>query len=84
MTTSSDEIFARLRDILVESFELDAEQVTREAQLREDLDLDSIDAIDFMVTLEEAGGLRVEEEELRGLRRFRDLVELVSGKLGAK
>ena len=70
--------------LLVRQFDVPADAVRLDAHLFEDLDLDSIDAIDFMVTLEEAAGVRVEEEELRALRYFRDLVELVYGKLGAK
>jgi acyl carrier protein len=81
---SKDEVAQWVAGLLVRQFEVPAEAVQLDAHLFEDLDLDSIDAIDFMVTLEEAGGLRVEEEELRGLRYFRDLVELVHGKLGAK
>lgn len=81
MTASRDEIFARLRDILVESFELDAASVTRDARLREELDLDSIDAIDLAVRLEEETGLKVEDEELRGVRRVDDVVELVHAKV---
>jgi acyl carrier protein len=81
---SKEEVVEWVAGLLVRQFEVRADAIHLDAHLFEDLDLDSIDAIDFMVTLEEAGGLRVEEEELRGLRRFRDLVELVSGKLGAK
>ena len=70
--------------LLAKQFDVPKDAITLDAHLFEDLDLDSIDAIDFMVTLEEKGGVRVEEEDLRGLRFFRDLVELVAGKLGAK
>ena len=70
--------------LLVKQFNVPKGAITPEAHLFEDLDLDSIDAIDFMVTLEEKGNVRVEEEELRALRYFRDLVELVAGKLGAQ
>jgi len=81
---SREEVSEWVAGLLVRQFEVPAGAIHLDAHLFEDLDLDSIDAIDFMVTLEEAGGLRVEEEDLRALRRFRDLVELVYGKLGAK
>ena len=73
-----------LADLLVRQFEVPAEKISPEAHLFEDLDLDSIDAIDFMVTLEDLTGLRVEEDELRRLRRFQDIVELVHGKLASR
>ena len=81
MKASRDEILARLGAILAESFELEAERVTRDARLREDLDLDSIDAIDLAVRLEEETGLKLDDEELRGLRRVGDVVELLHAKL---
>jgi acyl carrier protein len=81
---SREEVAKWVAELLVQQFEVPPSAIQLEAHLFEDLDLDSIDAIDFMVTLEEAGGLRVEEEDLRALRYFRDLVELVYGKLGAK
>jgi acyl carrier protein len=81
---SREEVAEWVAGLLVRQFEVPAGAIHLDAHLFEDLDLDSIDAIDFMVTLEEAGGLRVEEEDLRALRRFRDLVELVYGKLGAQ
>ena len=77
------EIAAWLAEVLVAQFEVPADLIAPEALLADDLDLDSIDSIDFMVTLEEKTGMRVEEEELRSLRCFQDMVELVYGKLAA-
>ena len=79
-----DEVALWVAGLLVKQFEVPRDAIVPDAHLFEDLDLDSIDAIDFMVTLEEKGDVRVEEEELRALRTFRDLVALVAGKLGAK
>lgn len=76
-----DEIFLRLQTILVESFELDEEEIRLEAHLIDDLDLDSIDAIDLAVGLEKELGLEVTEEELRGLQRIENIIELVSNRL---
>ena len=45
---SKDEIFVKLREILVSVFELEESEVTPEALLGDDLDLDSIDAIDLV------------------------------------
>ncbi len=78
-----DQIFERLADVLERQFEVPGHAISLGAHLFEDLDLDSIDAIDFMVTLEEETGMRVEEDELRALRRVEDIVELVFTKLTA-
>ncbi|MCF0241106.1 MAG: acyl carrier protein [Treponema sp.] len=51
MTT--DEIFSKLKTILVDEFEIDEADVTPDALLGDDLDLDSIDAIDLIVKMKE-------------------------------
>ena len=80
---TQDEVFAWLAQALVDQFEVPPAAITPQALLKDDLDLDSIDSIDFVVTLEAEAGIRVEDEELRGLRRFQDMVELVHRKLTA-
>ena len=48
-----DEIFQRLRSYLVDLFDIPADQISLDSRLREDLDLDSIDAVDLIVKLQE-------------------------------
>lgn len=79
-----EEIIARIRNVLVDSFEIPAERVTLEARLMDDLELDSIDAIDMAVQIQEITGVRVEEEELRQLRTVGDTVDLVTKLLTRK
>jgi acyl carrier protein len=71
------EIFDALVAKMVEMFELEPESLTLETNLFKDLDLDSIDAIDLAVQLQELTGQKVEEESLRGLRTVSDVVDLV-------
>lgn len=77
------QIFERVRSIMVETFELDAEDVQLQSRLYEDLDLDSIDALDMVVKLQELIGRRVDEDELRSLRTVSDVVEMVTAALPA-
>ena len=81
MKNTKEEIFARVQEILTESFDLQPEDVHLDSHLIDDLDLDSIDAIDLAVGLEEEVGLKVEEEELREIRLVGDIVDLVYSKL---
>jgi acyl carrier protein len=76
-----EEILARVTAILVDSFALEPGLVTPTAHLVDDLDLDSIDAIDMVVRLQEETGLDVEEEELKQIRLVRDVVDLIDRKL---
>ena len=80
---TKDEVGAWLAKVLVDQFDVPPSAITPQALLSDDLDLDSIDSIDFVVTLEAEAGIRVADEELRGLRRFQDMVELVHRKLAA-
>jgi acyl carrier protein len=76
-----DEILARVQELLVTSFQLDAKAVAPEARLFEELGLDSIDAIDMVVHLQEWTGRRVAEEALRKVRTVNDIVALVEAHL---
>ena len=79
---TKEEIFERVRTILVDSFELDLQSVHPTAHLMEDLDLDSIDAIDMAVAIESETGIDVSEAELRSLRIVQDAVDLIHRRLG--
>jgi acyl carrier protein len=77
------EILRRVVEVLANSFDLDPGQIHPTSHLFEDLDLDSIDAIDLVVGLEEETGLDVNEDELKAIRVVQDVVDLVHRKLGA-
>ena len=79
---TKEEIFEKIRTILVDSFELDLQSVHPTAHLMDDLDLDSIDAIDLAVAIESETGLDVSETELRSLRVVQDAVDLIHRRLG--
>jgi acyl carrier protein len=78
-----DEIFAQVRDLLAKSFEIDPALIKPEAMLFQELELDSIDAIDMVVQLQEWTGRYVPEESLRGIRTVDDVVSLVESHLAA-
>ena len=71
------EILDEISGNLVEMFELDPKLVTPEARLVEDLDLDSIDAVDLAAKMQELTGKRLAEEDLRSLRTIEDVVVVV-------
>ena len=74
---SREEIFATLRDALVELFELDAERVTLEANLYQDLEIDSIDAVDLIDHIKRQTGKKIAAEESKAVRTVGDVVEAV-------
>ncbi len=72
-----DEIFATLRDALVELFELDAAQISLDANLYEDLEIDSIDAVDLIDHIKRQTGKKIAAEEFKAVRSVGDVVEAV-------
>ncbi len=78
---SKDEIFKRLRDVLVAGFELRDEQIVPTARLIDDLELDSLDLVDFAVRLEQRVDLEIAEDELKGIKTVQDIVDLAYQKL---
>lgn len=78
---SRDEIQKQLFDILKQEFALTDGQLSPTAHLVDDLDLDSIDAIDLAVRLEETLGIQLREEELKAIRTVQDVVDTVHERL---
>jgi acyl carrier protein len=76
-----EQIFAQVRDLLAKSFEIDPAAIKPESLLFQELELDSIDAIDMVVQLQEWTGRYVPEEALRGIRTVADVVALVEAHL---
>lgn len=68
---------ALLRKIFRAEFEIEPEGVVPTARLREDLDLDSIDAVALAARLEAEIGLVLKDESLRELRTVADVMALV-------
>lgn len=70
-----DVIFNELRTTLAELFELDPARVTLDARLSDDLEIDSIDAIDLMDRLRRQTGRKISVESFRSVRTVGDLVQ---------
>lgn len=71
---SRAEILREIQLMMKELFELDAARVQPDARLIEDLELDSLDAIDLAVKVEETTGIAFDEDKLRQLRTVEDVI----------
>ena len=71
---TNEELFIMLSDILVEDFEVEAEDLSLDANLYEDLDLDSIDAVDLVVKLREKTGKKIEPDDFKQVRTVNDVI----------
>lgn len=72
-----EDILAAIKTIMVEMFEVDDTLIIPEARLYEDLDFDSIDAIDMIVRLKEMTGKAVKPEDFKSARTIKDVVDVV-------
>jgi len=80
---SRDAILGHLRDCLIDMFEIPPQKIMWEARLVEDLDLDSIDAVDLVVKLQELTGRRIKPEAFKAVRTVGDVVVCVESVLAA-
>lgn len=72
-----DEIYAHVRKVLIELFEIEPAEIHPEARLYEDLDIDSIDAVDMVVELKKFTGRRIDAEDFKRVRTLDDIVTAV-------
>lgn len=80
---SRDEIFALLKSVMTELFELAPESITPQAHLFNDLDIDSIDAIDLVVRIREITGKKVKPEDFKDVRTINDVIDAVEKMLAS-
>lgn len=66
--------FEKVRDIIVETLGCEAEQVTLEASLSEDLGADSLAAVELVMALEEAGGVTIDDADVEKLKTVGDIM----------
>ncbi|MCH1919502.1 acyl carrier protein [Shewanella sp. A3A] len=72
-----DQIMQMLSRILHDEFEVPAEDITPEASLYEDLDLDSIDAVDLVIKLQQLTGKKIQPESFKSVRTVADVVDAI-------
>ena len=78
---SKDEIFKWVTDLMKTEFHFRDQDLRPNAHLVDDLDLDSIDAVDLAVRVEERTGLALTEADLKSIQTIQDIVDLIDGRL---
>jgi len=74
---TKDEVFQKFQDILVTEFEIDRESITPNTKLYEDLELDSIDAVDLMVKMKEYLEGKIEPEQFKKAITVQDVIDIL-------
>ncbi len=74
---TSDDIFKILKGILVDDFEVVPENIVYDANLFEDLDLDSVDAVDLAVRLQQYTNKKISPENFKQIKTIGDVVQAI-------
>jgi len=81
---TQEEIISKINEFLVEEFEVDSEKIVPTANLRETLNLDSLDYVDLVVIIESNFGFKVVAEDFIGIHTFQNFYDYVNRKVGEK
>lgn len=74
---SKEEIYAKVSEVLCSTFKLDPSAIKPEADLYTDLDIDSIDAIDLLVKMQQMTGKRMQPEAFKTARTVQNVVDAI-------
>ncbi len=81
---TKEEIIERTNQFLVDEFEVDASKITPDANLKETLDLDSLDYVDLVVIIESNFGFKVVGEDFIGIQTFQQFYDYCYTKVEQK
>lgn len=76
---NKQDLYQRIAGILHQSFEIDAARISPQARLRDDLDIDSIDAVELIVQLKPLLGGNLKPEAFKMVRTVSDVVDALYG-----
>lgn len=83
---TDQEIFEKIKQVLEKWFEVDPESIDLQSSVRDDIELDSLDTVDFVVALEKEFGFKIvrsqDEPAMRKFRSLADVVDFVKYKKG--
>ena len=81
---SKDEIVERMIDFMVDEFEVDADAIQPDANLKDTLGLDSLDYVDLVVSIDSNFGVKLVEADFVGIASFQSFYDLIENKLKLK
>jgi acyl carrier protein len=76
-----EEVLEQVKSILVETLSVDEDKVTPDARFQEDLETDSLDLVELVMTMEDKFGIKISDEEAAGIKTVGDAVDFVMGRL---
>ncbi|RKQ83622.1 acyl carrier protein [Brockia lithotrophica] len=73
----SDELFEKIKGVIVERLNVEPDQVRPESRFREDLKADSLDLVELVMELEDAFGLEISDEDAEKIQTVQDVIEYI-------
>ena len=70
-------IFEKVKETMVNTLSCEEEKITMEAQINEDLGIDSLDAVELVMALEDEFGIKIPDEELGKMKKVSDIVSCI-------
>lgn len=70
-------MFEEIRDIMVSTLDVDADTITPTTNMRTDLDIDSLDLVEFVSEVEDHFGIMIPQDSLEGIQTVGDFADLV-------
>lgn len=74
---TKEQLFEQIKGILVERFEVEESLISMDADLYEDLEIDSIDAVDLLVYMKELTGRKIPPEQFKEVRTIENVVDTI-------
>lgn len=78
MNYTKDEILSQTKAVMVKLFDINESQLVPEALLYEDLDIDSIDAVDLLIELKKIAGANINPENFKEAKTLQDLIDIIA------
>ncbi len=70
-------VFEKLKTIIIDEFEIEEELITMNTSLTDELDIDSLDLVDLVMTVEDEFSIELPDEALEGMKTIGDLVKYI-------
>ena len=74
---AKEEIFDKLKELVVDQLGAEEDEVTMEATMQDDLGADSLDLVDLVMSVEEEFGVKVADEDLENIKTVGDIVNYI-------
>ena len=70
-------VFEKVRELICEQLELDEDRITMDTDIMDDLEADSLDIVDLIMSLEDEYGIEMPDEEVENIKTIGDVVRYI-------